>query len=376
MDGESMRHDETRIFWGERNTGLETAAMERNQGWVKHLRVGPWSTFGSNLPVMMCQAEIDDLLRRYEGWAASFARNRQSSIPKNLAEQCFSVPSMLVRVDYVWDPVLKACRIFEFDDRPAGIGVTQHLNKVARDAFTRIFESWERAFQKKLAICISEDREGSNDDPVWAAGLTDKPFRVHYGLPSDELREQYIWWPRVSRHESRYYSLTSNSLSTIELEGDKSYGVPMGLWHEIKNVADVPLQQGCVLKPKTGSRFESVYLVKRKSDRDRPGYINAGKAVGLIRDGKVHYWQPLYPPEGRDIHKWLHGDYRLMRRAYIAMTHRPATATGDGGDGICCIGGTWLAGPSDRLHGAENIISGPLLVPKAKNAPSYPWHAL
>lgn len=378
MDGEFNTHgDSMEVVWGERQEKLETPAMLGNNSWVKSLHVGPWNCYGSNHALMMSEAEVNDLLGRYAGWAANFARDKRHMVPQNLAEQRFGLPSMLVRVDYVWDPLLRVCRIFEFDDRPAGIGVTQHINKVARDGFERIFASWQRVFGKKLAVCISEDRMGTNDDPVWAAHLSERSFYVHHGMPPELLRERYIWWPRVSRHESMYYPLTSNSLSTIELEGDKSYGVAMGMWHEIRNPADIPLHQGCVLKPKAGSRFEETVLVKAKSERNRAGYISPTKALEIIHKGKVHYWQPLYPPEGADVHRWLPENYSLMRRAYIAAIQIPASADGgQGTDGICCIGGTWLAGPGDRLHGASNSISGPLMVPKAKSAPAYPWHSL
>lgn len=320
---------------------------------ARKAQIGPWPVNLSKAAIVMSVQERDQLNALQLRWHDEFVRGTQN----NLALERLGVHTVLCRADYFLDPQggIKLC---EFDDRPAGLGVLETMNVVASNAISHAIRSWEEKLQKPLAICISEDRNGTSDDLVWAAK---RDIKVFHGMPSAGVQEQYAWWPRISRHEETYYPMTPHALSTIELEGDKSYGVRMGLWHKIGD-ADIPLEEGCALKPAAGSRFETIQLVK--AGRNGPGFITLTKARRLLSEGVFAYWQPLFNPENSEQHPWLKPEYQLIRRVYYALILRKDGTEENGGSGFHCVGGCWLATPNSRIHGTKEALTGPIYPPQ------------
>lgn len=360
MDGLTFASlDEVAV--GERALGILGVPDDHKDLRATHMKIGPWSIISANTALTMQQEECKALLERFGDWHDHFARADPGSVHENAARRRLGLHSTLVRADYVWDPVRKVVNVYEFDDRPAGLGVTCILNAPAKDGLRAAVESWQNAFGKPLAFCISEDRKGNSDDAVCAANLFTRQIPVCYGMPDAETMQAHIWWPRISRHEKEYYPLTQHCLSTIALEGDKSYGVPMGMWHKIQYPGDIPLDAGCALKPAVGSRFETIKLVRKNAGR---GFITPSGAVKLIEQKKFAYWQPLHEPERSDRHGWLKPEYCLVRRVYLAYIRRPGLACEGGGGGFCVIGGVALATPGHRVHGTRDSLTVPIYPPK------------
>ncbi len=312
--------------------------------------LGAWTLTKVNQPLLMDRVEQVELSERLSEWVAVFPKT-----PANLTQQEEGVPSALVRFDYTYTPRLRiGPQIYEIEERPAGMGIAAVLNGKFRDGFVRSVEFWQKRFKKELAVCISDERAGTSDDEFWAATLLRQPIRVCKGVPPPEDLCRYIWWPRTSRHESAYYGLTPHSLSTNELEGDKSYGVSMGLWHHIGRPSDISFRGGCALKPKAGSRFENIQLVGPGAQHAK-GCISIQRALREIGEGKFAYWQPYHEPERTAQHPWLLPDYHLIRRVYFAYS-----APSVGAPRYLCLGGCWMATPTARVHGTTETLTGPI----------------
>lgn len=315
---------------------------------AEEFSLGPWKLIKVNHGLTMEAGEQQELGERLAEWVDVFPRN-----PSNLIQREEGVPSTLIRFDYTQTPGIGP-QIYEVEERPAGIGITLTLNSKFRDGLVRSVEFWQQRFDRSLAICVSNERDGTSDDAIWAVALLREPIAIFTGVPDPKLVDRYIWWPRVTRTECDYFHLTPHSLSTIELEGNKRYGVEMGLWHPIRRPADIPLRTGCALKPAAGSRAEDIKLVGGKA-REGSGFISVSRALREIEKGMFAYWQPLHEAERADRHSWLRPDYHLIRRVYFAYC---ATATSSAR--YRCLGGCWMATPNARVHGTTQTLTGPI----------------
>jgi hypothetical protein len=314
------------------------------------IRCGPWSVLVSRNTIEMNAYEHERLLRRLHEWREIFPK-----YPKNLAQEAYRVPSVLVRVDYFCSEQFGP-RLCEIEERPAGIFVTAEINRRFRGLLRESFDAISADLGKPLAIVISEGRKGTSDDEEWANVLLKKPVPVFHGLPDPALHDNYLWWVRSRRHEEAYYPLREHALSTIALEGNKEYGVTMGLWHPINHISDIPFDSGCVLKPKAGSRFETIIITK--TDTELRGTDTLRKAKDAIKEGKVAYWQQFFWPERP---KMLNPNIRehdiyMLRRVFFALDPSSREFT--------CLGGLWMANPTVRIHGGPESLCGPIYPPK------------
>jgi hypothetical protein len=296
--------------------------------------------------------EHDRLLRRLHEWQEIFPQ-----YPKNMAEEKYGVPSVLVRVDYFCSKEFGP-RLCEIEERPAGIYVASCLNRQFRHNVRMFFEAVVTDLGKPLAVVISEERKGTSDDEEWAKSLHGNPIRVFHGLPDESYHNDYVWWVRSRRSEEAYYALRENSLSTIALEGNKEYGVKMGLWHPINHISDIPFDSGCVLKPKAGSRFETIIITK--TDTELRGTDTLKKAKDAIKEGKVAYWQQFFSPERpRSLNpNGRLRDIYMLRRVFFGFD--PISRE------FKCLGGLWMANPTVRIHGGKETLCGPIYPPRLK----------
>src|SRR3989344_1917259 len=163
-------------------------------GKAPHIRaekfsVGPWNLTKVNHGLTMEAPEQEELGGRLAEWGQAFPRTQTSLVQKREG-----IPSVLVRFDYTYTQGIGP-QIYEVEERPAGIGVTLALNGKFRDGLVRSVEFWQKRFDKPLGICISDGREGTSDDEVWAATLLRRPIAVFKGVPSPASVGHYIWWP-------------------------------------------------------------------------------------------------------------------------------------------------------------------------------------
>jgi hypothetical protein len=347
---------------------------------VKEKSLGPWKFLACGQPIIMRPEEIEQLNDLIYHWRKAFAggvrrtliqKYRQKHHQKHLKKEDLGVHSIVIRADYFWKPQY-GVQLCEIEERPAGFAVMCEVNAQFRPRFIRVLGMAEREFEKPLAFCISSDRRHDSDDVAFVehyrwlgdteTGFHPKNIKIFYGLPSSGELENHIWWVRALRTEESYFDLEPRALSTISQEGDKEYGIPMGLWFKIEaNWRSVlPLELGCVLKPRHGSRLECSFIVKTSNHKvgatnDKPsaGIHGLAAARRAIESGVVAYWQPFYPPER--VPFLVSPDYGLLRRACFGFNFE----TGQ----FEPLGGVWVIHNTARIHGASNALFGPLQLP-------------
>lgn len=310
--------------------------------------------------ITISTSERQALERILESWGAAFAPTRP-----NLMHNIYGVSSPLVRIDYV----LEAGRpfIFEVDDRPFGWAISGKLNPRSADGIAERFQKLEEGVGKPIAFCISDNRRDASDDALFAEGYLIPRMgirRIKIGMPDRADWGAHMWWIRSDDTEPRYADMSEHSISTLcPDEGDKGYGLRMGLWQEIpKDLGELApvIKKGCVFKPTRGSRFcvQIVHGGMSTRESKASGCITASQAEQMIERGSLTYWQRYVPHERHDFLNPPEEDprgkpYGLVRRVMFAFN--PMAGRFE------CVGGIWCAVPDFRGHGTSSSIFGPAI---------------
>ncbi len=306
---------------------------------IQKTKVGPWEVNTHSHPIQMSEVETDMLSQHLRRWRICFPRSN------NLAELAFDVPSVLVRFDYVMKDGVP--HKYEIEERPAGIGATAAIHSDFLPRLMPVIREQEDLLGMPWSIYISDLRDGSSDDDVFAerAGI-----RVFRGRVPVEVVRTRAWYVRANRNEHGVADLfTWRSLSSIEHEGNKSYGKPMGMWESIHADYEPDFGTAFAVKPSSGSRFEEVLLWNPDKKRGA-GFATKTKILDAIRAGKVRYLQPYHAPEEATF---LGPEFNLIRRAYFAWSPKKRD--------YVSVGGCWMATPTARVHGTRDAVSGVLL---------------
>lgn len=328
------------------------------------IRLGSWDVHTSRYYLEQSQAEHEEMRGILHFWSRAFVRE------ENFMRRYFGVPSLIVRADYFYKDGIKLC---EIEERPAGIALTATVNRTFLKRTQSIFETLEKRSGKKIALVISEGRKGTSDDPYWANGMFHRHIPIFYGMPNKEARENHLFYVRANRNEEMYFDLTRESISSIASEGDKSYGLAMGLWSHIDDPEKLPWKSGVVLKPRTGSQFEEVLICRQGKHGLGVHSVSRGKLA--IEEKKVAYWQPYFEPETPNFLnpkvKRNEGKEELKREGAragrsesapkIHMLRRAYWALDLLTENWVSLGGVWMASPTVRIHGSRESLCGPLL---------------
>jgi hypothetical protein len=268
--------------------------------------------------------EAQDLLRR---WQLVFP-HEDTWVQNN-----HRVPSLLVRIDCALSPDGKL-QVYEVEERPAGIGISRSINP----EFTALFIHYTRWWPQITVIFSPRrlERYGSGDDHLWATCMT--------GV--ENVPESGYLLTRCEPNEKVFHTLASRSVATIAREGDKSYGVHLGLWTEVSDPAVLPWDQGFVLKPRQGSKCQAI-TVWHPGHKKTDGCSTRTKIhTTLVQHGTM-YCQPFIEPQN------IEGRY-LIYRVYFAYC--PETCTWR------CLGGLWMSRPNLKVHGASDSQIGPTVL--------------
>jgi len=322
--------------------------------------IGNWHTKVLSKEVVMTEEEKKDILWQLKKWPKSFNPNHSNWMKKE-----FEVPSSIIRIDYVVNKH-GLVDIFEIEDRPAGFEINALVSEHTNNSFLLSLDRLSEYAKKPIGICISKGRMFNSDDFFWVQRLFEfnqnwdfRDTRIVLGeVPKNP--EDSIWFVRSLRTENEYYDLSPYSISTIEYEGDKSYGIEMGLWRHVdKNLygnsldlskESINWKEPFVLKPEAGCRCENVHMFHPK--RPGGGFSTRSKIEQAIQNGDVKYIQPYYEPEHPDF---LPDGYVMIRRCYLTFDIINKSYQ--------VIGGQWEARPKcHKIHGAKDSICGPLIV--------------
>ena len=313
---------------------------------IQTFKVNMWEVKILPRDIIMSKKEKDILASYAREWPSSF-----NELHCNWFRNEFDVPSFHIRFDYVLDTNGNPC-IFEIEDRPAGLELSALLKLSTFNEFVSALKSYSQYAGKPIGICVSPGRMFNSDDYAWVQRVKDiANFKVVLGdMPHNP--ETHLWLVRSLRVERAYYELTPYSLSTIEFEGDKSYGSRMGLWNEIKDADEIDWSVPFVAKPDAGCRCENIHLFKPGMSHN--GFSTKKKVTDAITSGDVSYIQPYYAPEA---HSFLPSGYQFIRRCHALYSVDKKQYQ--------IIGGYWEARPlCHKVHGASDAICGPLVLPE------------
>ena len=172
---------------------------------------------------------------RFPGWAQRAGRDYLASWQKHFANEEtwakkeMGVPSLIVRLDCVL--IDGSLRIYEVEERPAGIGITNKMNPKFADGLADI-----RRFWPDFKVVVSPNRTGG-DDHLWAE------VAEHGGFDTE------IVLVRAEPEEKDYHKYAPRSISSVVSKGNKSYGVPLGFWKSVSDSqSQLPWDEAFVLK--------------------------------------------------------------------------------------------------------------------------------
>jgi hypothetical protein len=311
-----------------------------------------WTANVSNVVETVPQSAVQSLLGIIKKWQRLFP------LANTWVGRQFGVPSLFVRADFVLHN--GEARIYEIEDRPCGFGVATQINPFFFERATAIRQKWPEI------RWVKSDYRVTDDEPFFGPPLT---------LEEAMAQVTAKVLVRSRPEESKYHVLEDRSVSTVSKEGDKRYGIPLGLWHPVTAKVeegydgrsssfylDPPLTEPCVLKPTQGTRAKLVKVFyphpHPQNKKPRTDVITGGgeiESIGRLtklvskQPCRQMFCQRFIPPMRFPHQSDKNGIYRLM------FGFDPSTWDWKP------LGGLWNA--LDRLvvHGTEETTLGPLV---------------
>lgn len=256
---------------------------------------------------------------------------------ETFAQTHFGVPSLLVRFDCVWHETT-GLGVYEIEDRPAGVGITTLVNQQFRELFLNLREEWP-----EFSAVVSPLRwPNGGDDHLWLREISVEEAR----------KNKELLWVRAEPWERALHEFAPRSVSTVQTEGLKSYGVPLGLWSEIRiedGTLQLPWSEGFCIKPLQGSKTQKVFIW------DPQAYTPSGRERALyhLKSLGTAYLQRFIPPMPLKIGE---RQYNAIWRIFFGWSPRLREWV--------TLGGEWDARPAPHslIHGALDAITGSSLL--------------
>lgn len=280
------------------------------------------------------RAAISQALSLIARWCETFPRSG------SWAEKEYGVPSLLIRLDCVCKDGVLA--IYEIEERPCGVGVTLHENADFRPRFEAVRRTWPEIVSVRADERVTDDSLWMREVSLEEAHTVDAALLV-----------------RSRPEDARYHALEPRAISTVTLEGDKRYGIALGMWTPMTWVEDgeggyidnFP-SSSFVAKPLQGTRARSVLVYMPKEER-APLPRRARKS--LATEGQVRravqrqpmVMQPFIWPQQR-------GEEFLIYRMYFAYNTQQHE--------YVPVGGMWTATDELVVHGTDRSTFGPLVM--------------
>lgn len=285
----------------------------------------PWTVTITESTFAVTQHNIDAGAALLQRWAARFP------VEHTLAQKRFGVPSLMVRLDCAINNGRLA--VYEIEERPAGVGICSIVNPLFRERLNEISAHWPA-----FVVLTSPQREEVGDDYLWA--------NVVHGYP-DALKNGTAVLVRAEPNEREFHEVAERSISSVREKGNKSYGVPMGLWHRVSTSQDLPWDLAFCVKPCVGSKMAGVEIwdpLKRHGHSTRSRIERT-----MIQYGSM-YCQSFIPPYNTGLPDRPYGLLRLFY-GYHVPTRTWAYIAGHG-----------IARNNVRGHGAADALTGAVRV--------------
>ncbi len=294
---------------------------------ITMLQSGAWTVNMADRDVVFPGSAIEAGQLFLERWQHRFPRE------DTWVQREVGVPSLIVRLDCtIVDGTL---RVYEIEERPAGVGITSRINPQFRD-----FLGGLQAYWPKFSVVVSGRRKGSDDD-LWAPVL---------GL--SDYREGLVM-VRAEPEEAEYHWLEQYSVSSVRMKGNKSYGEDLDWWRRVACPEELPWDQPFVLKPMQGSKCRDleVWVPKTSAHYEQAKGASTRTRVArtLLKNGAM-YCQPFYSPMVFEEDPRM----RMILRVYYGYNRLDRFWQ--------CLGGVWNARPNWIVHGASDAVFGPILI--------------
>lgn len=312
----------------------------KRKNMKSQMQIGRWLVQTSDVAIAMSTEESRHLSALAGRWVGAFPRD-----PETLAWSALGVPSAIIRFDYVLGPD-GLPRVFEVEDRPAGLGINSALCPGFAGRLRRSLDGVRAALGRPLEIAVTAARRETCDDailPEVAPGAFDA---VRVGEAPSPEAALYV---RCALGEAGLEEFERRSVSTVSREGDKSYGVALGLWEEVGENPSLDYSRPFVLKPPRGCWSKDV-LIYHPSKRGG-GFETRNRLARAVGSREARYAQEYHEPEPSPDGDGL----RMIRRALFAWD--PSARRYEP------LGGTWNARPNVKIHGASDTVTGPILPP-------------
>lgn len=308
---------------------------------IETKQVGIWSTQVARDTLFLETREMRLLQKSIMEWGKHFPHEENGLMGR------VNVPSTLIRIDYFYkEGTVQVC---EIEDRPAGIGVSSALSTSLCDGFISWRDEIENHFASPLSFYVfmgrrEEVRRGKSDthgqcDDFLAAEMLMRKYAVCFS----ELPRESMLHVRSLRNETISKEITSRSICSMREEGNKHYGLAMGLWTRVSDSETLSFEDSFVFKSMYGSRSDGVWIWHKGGN----GTVTKSKITAALKEHGTLFKQTFYTPE-------QYGKYNMLRRVYA---YRDILASS-----WVIIGGIALLGEGLRLHGTPETISMPLLV--------------
>lgn len=250
-------------------------------------------------------------------------------------QQELGIPSLICRLDCIIDG--DKLKIFEIEERPAGIGVTISMNPDFSLRLKDVMKNWP-----EFSAVIAHDRK-AGDDCLWIPKIS----------LEDALGSDGLLLLRAEPHQHEFHSLQGRSVSSFLEKGNKSYGLALGLWNEIsiEDFDSLPWDSGFCLKPIQNSKCRDVEIwhpVHSKKNSGIGGCSTKTRIKKTLERNKTMYLQDML--ESTDS---LISGFKMIFRVFFGYS----VIKGE----FEFLGGVWNARQNLKIHGAPDTIMGPVM---------------
>ncbi|MFA5023657.1 MAG: hypothetical protein WC523_01700 [Patescibacteria group bacterium] len=288
-------------------------------------KIGSWEFAFSPTVYELTPEALNEAGTLIKAWQPVFPKEN------TWAQQHFGIPSLFIRLDCVVNGTVK---IFEIEERPAGMGTMNELHPGFKQRLKKAQQDWPL-----IKLLVSPKRAGQ-DDYLW----------VEETSPEEARQSTDCLLIRAEPEEIIFHEFETRSVSSLKRKGDKSYGLPMGLWEEV-TVNDLPRldwSKGFCLKEKQTSKTRGIEIwhprKNQLSSQGIGGVSTRTRIENILKEKGSMYYQPfiepMESPVGQPMIFRIFFFYDFDKLEYVYA------------------GGFWNSRPNLKIHGATDAVVG------------------
>lgn len=284
-----------------------------------------WKTNYSNGEYKLSSVCEDKALLIINQWKDLFPKEN-TWVQKNLG-----VPSLFIRLDCVLQEDSEV-HIYEVEERPSGMGIANDINPIFAKTLKEAMNNWPT-----FKTVLSEKRDGRYD--CWTPMIS----------MDDALNSNDLLLIKAEPNEEEFHKFENRSVSSVKQKGNKSYGLDMGLWKEVRvdDFNDFEWDLGFCLKAKQCSKARGVEIwyphKKILEDSGISGISTKTRIRRILEENSSMYYQSFIPPmlrNGEPMMFRLFFFYDIQKREYVYG------------------GGLWNSRKNYKIHGATDTTFG------------------